>query len=151
MWSSLNTESVSYMLIVLIPYFSLRINSTIISIKTVWIVLLLLLGGYYVIEQARLQLHLIALNTNYYSEVNYATAENEEMDPGGQFAWFESILLKARRRRGTVSPLFIPMYFSRREKSSSSFYVRNRPFTIVSIKIVLMNLSKPQIKQESVI
>jgi hypothetical protein len=26
------------------------------------------------------------------------------MDPGGQFAWFESILLKARRRRGTVSP-----------------------------------------------
>ncbi|XP_057374777.1 acid sphingomyelinase-like phosphodiesterase 3b [Daphnia carinata] len=59
-------------------------------------------GGYYVIEQARLQLHLIALNTNYYSEVNHATAENDDMDPGGQFAWFESILLKARRRRGTV-------------------------------------------------
>ncbi len=60
-------------------------------------------GGYYVIEQARLQLHLVALNTNYYSEVNHATAENEEMDPGGQWAWLESILLKARRRRGTVS------------------------------------------------
>jgi len=30
------------------------------------------------------------------------------MDPGGQFAWFESILLKARRRRGTVSPCSLP-------------------------------------------
>lgn len=63
-------------------------------------------GGYYVIEQARLQLHLVALNTNYYSEVNHATAENEDMDPGGQWAWLESILLKARRRRGTVSLLY---------------------------------------------
>ena len=60
-------------------------------------------GGYYVIEQARLQLHLVALNTNYYSEVNHATAESEDPDPGGQWAWLESILLKARRRRGTVS------------------------------------------------
>lgn len=54
------------------------------------------------IEQARLQLHLVALNTNFYSEVNHATAENDEMDPGGQWAWLETILLKARRRRGTV-------------------------------------------------
>lgn len=60
-------------------------------------------GGYYVIEQARLQLHLVALNTNYYSEVNQATTESEDPDPGGQWAWLETILLKARRRRGTVS------------------------------------------------
>lgn len=60
-------------------------------------------GGYYVIEQARLQLHLVALNTNYYSEINQATAEDEaESDPGGQWAWLEAILLRARRRRGTV-------------------------------------------------
>lgn len=59
-------------------------------------------GGYYVIEQARQQLHLVALNTNFYSEMNHITAESEDMDPGGQWAWLESILLKARRRRGTV-------------------------------------------------
>ena len=72
-------------------------------LKRISLCLVQLAGGYYVIEQARLQLHLVALNTNYYSEVNHATAENEEMDPGGQWAWLESILLKARRRRGTVS------------------------------------------------
>lgn len=45
-------------------------------------------GGYYVIEQARLQLHLVALNTNFYSEINHATAEDEaQSDPGGQWAW----------------------------------------------------------------
>jgi len=59
-------------------------------------------GGYYVIEQARLQLHLVALNTNFYSEQNMLTTDPEEMDPAGQWAWLEEILLKARRRRGTV-------------------------------------------------
>ena len=61
-----------------------------------------LLGGYYVIEQARLQLHLVALNTNFYSEQNVATTESDDLDPAGQWAWLEGILLKARRRRGTV-------------------------------------------------
>lgn len=59
-------------------------------------------GGYYVIEQARLQLHLVALNTNFYSEQNMLMTDPEEIDPAGQWAWLEEILLKARRRRGTV-------------------------------------------------
>jgi len=59
-------------------------------------------SGYYVIEQARLQLHLVALNTNFYSEQNMLTTDPEDMDPAGQWAWLEEILLKARRRRGTV-------------------------------------------------
>lgn len=59
------------------------------------------------IEQARLQLHLVALNTNYYSELNNVTAKTDDMDPGGQWAWLESILLKARRRRGTVRRLHV--------------------------------------------
>ena len=64
--------------------------------------LLIVAGGYYVIEQARLQLHLVALNTNFYSEQNMLTTDPEDMDPAGQWAWLEEILLKARRRRGTV-------------------------------------------------
>ena len=54
------------------------------------------------IEQAGLKLQLVALNTNLYSEVNQATAESEDLDPCDQWDWLEKVLLKARRRRGTV-------------------------------------------------
>ncbi|KAF6207898.1 hypothetical protein GE061_016347 [Apolygus lucorum] len=54
-------------------------------------------GGYYMIEQKSRRLKVIALNTNLWME-----KFEDEIDPGGQWAWLEKHLDTAKQNRETI-------------------------------------------------
>lgn len=54
-------------------------------------------GGFYSIEQKSRKLRLVALNTNLW------TGDEGTEDPGGQWAWLETVMAKSYRLKETVS------------------------------------------------
>ncbi len=116
--------------------------------------ILLLKGGYYVVNktESKLPFHLIGLNTNIYYKSNNLV-KPDEYDPLGQFKWLKDVLTDIQIKGekafifAHISPGKFERYYEQPEEEYSGFHWFRPDFNTKFIDEIILPFSKTIIAQ----